>query len=286
MNEIINKKILAEGVKDITVSSPHIARKRKAGQFIILRVNERGERIPLTIADSDPEAGTIRLIFQEVGKTTYALGELEVGDSILDLVGPLGKQTHVENFGTIVCVGGGIGVAPVYPIAAAMKKAGNEVISIIGARNKELLIMEEEMASVSDRLIVTTDDGSYGIHGFVTDALKSLIEERKDIVLCIAIGPVVMMRAVARLTKEYDLKTMVSLNSVMVDGTGMCGGCRVTVGDDTRFVCVDGPEFDGHKVDFDLLMLRQQAYLPQEKESMDIYHKCRLDAAAEKAENK
>lgn len=286
MNEILEKKILAEGVKDIIVSSPNIARKRKAGQFIILRVNERGERIPLTIVDSDSDAGTIRLVFQEVGKTTCILGELEVGDTILDLVGPLGKPTHIEKFGTIVCVGGGIGVAPVYPIAASMKEAGNEVISIIGARNKDLLILEDEMSAVSDRLVVTTDDGSYGIHGFVTDALKNLIDEREDIALCIAIGPVVMMRAVARLTKEYNLKTVVSLNSVMVDGTGMCGGCRVTVDDKTRFVCVDGPEFDGHKVDFDLLMLRQQAYLVQEKESMDIYHKCKLGAASDNVESK
>ena len=282
MNEILEKHILSEGVKDITVSSPHIARKRKAGQFIILRINEYGERIPLTIADSDPEKGTIRLIFQEVGKTTYALGDLEVGDEILDIVGPLGKPTHVENFGTVVCIGGGIGVAPVYPIASVMKKAGNEVISIIGARDKDLLIMEDEMSSVSDELIITTDDGSYGIHGFVTDALKELLERGRDIALCVAIGPVVMMRAVSNLTREYDLKTVVSLNSVMVDGTGMCGGCRVTVGDDTRFVCVDGPEFDGHLVNYEELMLRQGAYVKQEKESLDLYHKCKLDMLAEK----
>jgi len=281
MYKIIEKKVLSEGVKDIIVSSPHIARKRKAGQFIILRIDERGERIPLTIVDSDPEKGTIRLIFQEVGKTTYHLGTLEVGNAILDIVGPLGKPTHVENFGTVVCVGGGIGVAPVYPIAATMKEAGNEVISIIGARNKDLLIMEEEMNAISDRVIITTDDGSYGLHGFVTDALKNLIDESIKPDLCVAIGPVVMMRAVSNLTNEYNLTTMVSLNSVMVDGTGMCGGCRVTVGDETRFVCVDGPEFDGHKVDYGELILRQQAYIRQEKESMDYYHKCRLDKLAE-----
>ncbi len=282
MNEILEKRVLSEGVKDIIVSSPHIARKRKAGQFIILRIDEQGERIPLTIADSDPEAGTIRLIFQEVGKTTCHLGDLEVGDKILDVIGPLGKPTHVENFGTVVCVGGGIGVAPVYPIAKVMKEAGNEVISIIGSRNKDLLIMEDEMSSVSDRLIVTTDDGSYGIHGFVTDALKSLIEEGSTIDLCVAIGPVVMMRAVSNLTREYGIKTVVSLNSIMVDGTGMCGGCRVSVGDETRFVCVEGPEFDGHQVNFDELIMRQSIYLVQEKEALERYHKCKLDKLAER----
>jgi len=286
MNEITYKKVLAEGVKDIIVRSPIIARKRKAGQFVIVRVSESGERIPLTIADSDPDEGTIRLIFQEVGKTTYLLGDLEVGDSIVDVVGPLGKPSHIENFGTVVCIGGGIGVAPVYPIAAAMKGAGNDVISIIGARSKDLLIMEDEMSAVSDRLIVTTDDGSYGLHGFVTDALKNLFDEGKRVDLCVAIGPVVMMRAVCNVTKEYSVETIVSLNSIMVDGTGMCGSCRVTVGDKTCFVCVDGPDFDGHKVDFGELILRQQAYLKQEKESMDIYHKCKLEKLAGKAEVK
>ena len=280
MNKIVGKRILAEGVKDIIVTSPHIARKRKAGQFIILRIDERGERIPLTIADSDPEKGTIRLIFQEVGKTTYALGDLEVGDEILDIVGPLGKPTHVENFGTVVCVGGGIGVAPVYPIAKAMKAAGNKAISIIGARTKDLLILEKEMFAASDWLIITTDDGSYGMHGFVTDALKNLIDSEEKIDLCLAIGPVVMMRAVSNVTKEFGIQTIVSLNSTMVDGTGMCGGCRVSVGGETRFVCVDGPEFDGHLVDFAELMLRQKAYLPQEKEALDRYHQCKLDKLA------
>ncbi len=282
MNRIVEKTILSEGVKEIIVHSPHIARKRKAGQFIILRIDEYGERIPLTIADSDPETGTITLIFQEVGKTTYALGDLEVGDEILDVVGPLGKPTHVAKIGTVVCVGGGIGVAPVYPIAKAMKEAGNKVISIIGSRNRDLLIMEEMMSAVSDRLIVTTDDGSYGLHGFVTDALENLIEEGEGLDLCVAIGPVVMMRAVSNLTREYDIKTVVSLNSIMVDGTGMCGGCRVTVGGDTHFVCVDGPEFDGHQVNFDELMLRQKIYLKQEKEAMERYHKCKLDKIAER----
>ncbi|MCF7811486.1 sulfide/dihydroorotate dehydrogenase-like FAD/NAD-binding protein [bacterium] len=284
MNEILEKRILSDGVKDIIVSSPHIARKRKAGQFIILRIDECGERIPLTIVDSDPVKGVIRLIFQEVGKTTYHLGELEVGDVIQDIVGPLGRPTHIEKFGIVVCVGGGIGVAPVYPIAVGMKAAGNEVISIIGSRNKDLLIMESEMTDASDRLVVTTDDGSYGLHGFVTNALQNLIDEGIKIDLCVAIGPVVMMRAVSNLTKKYNIKTVVSLNSVMVDGTGMCGGCRVGYGDGTKFVCVDGPEFDGHLVNYDELILRQQAYIPQEKESMERYHKCRLDKLAEKEE--
>lgn len=276
MNEIKIKQVLSEGVKDFVVESPVIARKRKAGQFVIVRINEDGERIPLTIVDSDPKAGTIRLIFQEVGKTTCAMGELEEGDSILDVVGPLGKATHVEKIGTVVCVGGGIGVAPVYPIAKAMKEAGNKIISIIGARNKDLLILEQEMTDVSDQILVTTDDGSYGRHGFVTDAIQQLIDDGVKIDLVLAIGPVVMMRAVSNLTKKYDIPTQVSLNSIMVDGTGMCGGCRVSIGDKTKFVCVDGPEFDGHLVNYEELMLRQRAYLPQERKSLDN-HKCRME---------
>ena len=277
MNKITKRQILSEGVKDFWVESPLIARKRKAGQFVIVRINEHGERIPLTIVDSDPDAGTIRLIFQEVGKTTFMMGELQEGDGILDVVGPLGRATHVENFGTVVCIGGGIGVAPVYPIAKAMKEAGNNLISIIGARNKDLLILEREMTDTSDRIQITTDDGSYGLHGFVTDALQQLIDEGVKIDLCVTIGPVIMMKMVSRLTQKYNIPTVVSLNSTMIDATGMCGGCRVTVGDKTKFVCVDGPEFDGHQVNYDELMLRQNAYLPQEKEAMDHYHEqCRL----------
>ncbi|MDP8228243.1 MAG: sulfide/dihydroorotate dehydrogenase-like FAD/NAD-binding protein [Candidatus Electryoneaceae bacterium] len=277
MNKITKRQVLSEGVKSLWVESPVIARKRKAGQFVVVRINETGERIPLTIVDSDPEQGTIRLIFQEVGKTTYMMGELQEGDGILDVVGPLGKATHVENFGTVVCIGGGIGVAPVYPIAKAMKQAGNNLISIIGARNKELLILEQEMTDTSDRIQITTDDGSYGLHGFVTDALQQLIDEGVKIDLCVTIGPVIMMKMVSRLTKKYDISTVVSLNSTMIDATGMCGGCRVSIGDKTKFVCVDGPEFDGHLVNYDELMLRQGAYLPQEKEAMDRYHEqCRL----------
>lgn len=282
MNKIVKKRVLSEGVKDFTVQSPVIARKRKAGQFVVVRINDTGERIPLTIVDSNPDEGTIRLIFQEVGKTTYAMGDMEEGDEILDVVGPLGKATHIEQSGTVVCVGGGIGVAPVYPIASAMKQAGNRVISIIGARSKNLVILEKEMAAVSDELHVTTDDGSYGIHGFVTDALQKLIGEKEKLDLVVAIGPVVMMRAVSNVTRETAITTVVSLNSTMIDATGMCGGCRVTVGGKTRFVCVDGPEFDGHLVDFDELMKRQSAYLEQEKLSLDKYlddskHRCRLE---------
>jgi ferredoxin/flavodoxin---NADP+ reductase len=275
MNKILSKRVLSEGVTDITVHSPVIARKRRAGQFIMLRVSELGERIPLTIADSNPEEGWIRLIFQEVGKTTVDMAKLEVGDEILDLAGPLGQATRIENKGTIVCVGGGIGVAPVYPIAKAMKEAGNRVISILGARNKDLIIMEDEMAAVSDRLIICTDDGSAGMKGFVTDALKGLLDEGEKVAECVAIGPVIMMKFVSKLTEGYEVPTVVSLNATMVDGTGMCGGCRVTVGEQTRFVCVDGPEFDGHKVDFDELMRRQRAFADQERQAMEA-HECRI----------
>jgi len=278
MNKIISKRVLSEGVKDFIVKSPVIARKRKAGQFVVVRISENGERIPLTIVDSDPVEGTIRLIIQEVGKTTYAMGDLKQGDSILDVVGPLGKSTHIDKFGTVVCIGGGIGTAPVHPIADAMKKAGNRIISIIGARTKELLILEKEMNDISDEVHITTDDGTYGLHGFVTDALQQLIDRGIKIDLVLAIGPVVMMRAVSNLTKRYNLTTQVSLNSIMVDGTGMCGSCRVSVDGKTKFVCVDGPEFDGHQVDFEELIMRQRIYLPQERKSLDLYlHKCRLE---------
>jgi len=278
MNRIVKKQIPAELVVDVTVESPVIARKRRAGQFVLVRAHEHGERIPLTIVDSDPEAGTIRLIFQKVGKSTWQMGDLEEGDSFLDIAGPLGQATHIEKVGRVVCVGGGIGVAPVYPIAKAMKEAGNEVISIIGARSKDLVILEKEMSEVSDELIVATDDGSYGLHGFVTDALKQIIEKDGNPALVVAIGPVVMMRAVSNLTKPYEIPTVVSLNSIMVDGTGMCGGCRVQIGDGVKFVCVDGPEFDGHQVDFDGLIARQRAYVDQEQKALKEYHRCRLDA--------
>jgi ferredoxin/flavodoxin---NADP+ reductase len=276
MNEILSKRTLSEGIVDIRVHSPLIARKRRAGQFIMLRVADDGERIPLTIADSSPGEGWIRLIFQEVGKSTCDLGRLEPGDHILDLAGPLGRPTEIANKGTVLCIGGGIGTAPVYPIAKAMAAAGNRVISIVGARSQDLLILLDEMAEVSERVVICTDDGSAGRRGFVTDALASLVEEEGlKVDECVAIGPVIMMKAVSELTRRLEIPTVVSLNATMVDGTGMCGGCRVTVDGRSRFVCVDGPEFDGHAVAFDELLLRQRAYTAQEREAVEV-HECRI----------
>lgn len=274
MYEITEKKELAHTVYQFKVKAPMIAKKRKAGQFVVLRLNEMGERVPLTIVDSDPETGTITIIVQEVGKTTAMLGNMGVGDRILDVVGPLGHPTHIENYGIVVCVGGGIGTAPVLPIARAMKEAGNKVISIIGARNKSLLILEKEMREVSDEVHVTTDDGSYGHHGFVTQVLQMFIDEGMKIGCVVGIGPIPMMRAVSNVTKPYGILTMVSLNPIMVDGTGMCGACRVTVGGQNRFVCVDGPEFNGAEVDFDELMQRNRTYFKEEKMAMEefTYH--------------
>jgi ferredoxin--NADP+ reductase len=269
--QIVDARLLAASVKQLKVAAPEITRKRKPGQFVVLRINEEGERIPLTIADADPEAGTITLIFQEVGKSTAQLGRLKAGDSIADLIGPLGVPTHIEKFGTVVCVGGGIGIAPVYPIAKGMREAGNTVISIIGARTKDLLILEEEMARVSSVLKVSTDDGSYGYHGFVSDILQDFIDAGTTINLAVAIGPVPMMRVVCNVTRNKNIKTVVSLNPIMVDATGMCGACRVSVGGKTRFVCVDGPEFDGHEVNFAELVKRQRAYLNLEKQAHESY---------------
>ena len=264
MNKLVDKKQLSDDVFRMTFEAPYIAEARKAGQFIIIQLDDNfGERIPLTIADADEEAGTITIIFQAVGKTTLTLSALEVGDHIANVLGPLGTPTHIEKWGTVVCVGGGIGVAPMHPIVQAVKKAGNKVITIMGARNKELLILEEEMKEWSDEVIVCTDDGSYGRKDLVTVPLKELCEAGvPDIVF--AIGPPIMMKFAAETTRPFGVKTMVSLNTIMVDGTGMCGGCRVTVGEDTKFVCVDGPEFDGHLVDFDNMMSRQKAYKKQE----------------------
>jgi len=272
MYRIVEKKKLSKESYLLRVEAPLIAKKRKAGQFISLRIDETGERIPLTIVDSDEQ--TITLISQEVGKTTAKLGRLKEGEFILDVVGPLGRPTHIEKVGTVVCIGGGIGVAVAYPQARAFKEGGNRVTCIIGARNKELLILEEEMKKISDELRIVTDDGSYGRRGFVTDSLKELIEEKENINLVLAVGPLVMMQAVSELTKPYNLKTMVSLNPIMIDGTGMCGSCRVTVGGETRFVCVHGPEFDGHLVDFDELANRQKMYLKEEKECLGSHPKC------------
>jgi ferredoxin/flavodoxin---NADP+ reductase len=271
--KIVEKKQMAENtVCQFRIEAPRIARRAKPGQFVVLRVNETGERIPLTMAGTDPATGTISLIFQVVGKSTALLRTLEVGDVITDIIGPLGKPTHVENLGTVVCVGGGTGVAVMFPITRAYKEAGNHVIAIIGSRSKDLLILEDEMRAASHDLRVTTDDGSYGHHGFVTDVLRKILDERKkEVKLVVGIGPVPMMKFLCRLTKEYDVKTVVSLNSIMVDATGMCGACRVTVGGKTRFCCVDGPEFDGHAVDYDELVKRQRAYLTEEKLSMDRF---------------
>lgn len=269
MYKILEKKELAPQVKLFEVAAPLIAKKAKPGQFVILRIDEEGERVPLTIADFNREKGTITMIFQEVGASTTLLGQLNEGDALLDLVGPLGKPTHIENFGTVVCVGGGIGIAPVYPIARGMKEAGNEVVSIIGARSEHILIYEEEMKAVSDKLHITTDDGSKGHKGFVTDPLKEMLDAGKKIDLVVAIGPVIMMKNVAETTRAYGIPTVVSLNPIMVDGTGMCGGCRVSVGNENKFACVDGPEFDAHKVDFAGLMARQRMYKNQEKRHSD-----------------
>ena len=266
MYKILSAEELSAGVKSFIVEAQMVARKCQAGQFIILRIDEVGERIPLTIADYDREKGTIQLIFQEVGDTTRQLGTLKAGEALLDVAGPLGKATEIENYGTVVCIGGGIGVAPVYPIARAYKKAGNRVVSIIGARNADLLIMEREMRSVSDVLHITTDDGSAGRKGLVVDPLKDMIAAGEKIDRVMAIGPMVMMRGVAEVTRPYGIHTLVSLNPIMVDGTGMCGGCRCSVGGETKFACVDGPEFDGHAVDFNGLMSRARMYQTQERQ--------------------
>ena len=272
MYKITYKREMAENtVCHFKVDVPRIARKAKPGQFVVLKANETGERIPLTMGGTDPSNGTIDLIFQVVGKSTALLRTLNVGDAIQDIIGPLGKPTHVENLGTVVCVGGGTGVAVMYPITKAYKEAGNHVIAIVGSRTKDLLILEEEMRAASHDLRVTTDDGSYGHHGFVTDVLRQILDERRDVKLVVGIGPVLMMKFVSKLTKEYGVKTVVSLNPIMVDATGMCGACRVTVGGETRFCCVDGPDFDGHEVDFDELVKRQRAYLTEEKRAMDRF---------------
>ncbi|NCC50709.1 MAG: sulfide/dihydroorotate dehydrogenase-like FAD/NAD-binding protein [Spartobacteria bacterium] len=279
MNKILAKKQLSEEVFMIRVEAPLIAKERRPGQFIILQVeHDYGERIPLTVADADIEEGSITLIFQTVGRTTHQLAELEVGDAITDLVGPLGQPTHIEKVGRVICVGGGIGVAPLHPIAQAMKAVGNEVHIIIGARNKDLIILEEEMGRIADELIVCTDDGSYGRKALVTAPLKELCEAEPRPALVVAIGPPIMMKFCAETTRPYAIPTVVSLNTIMIDGTGMCGGCRVTVGGETKFVCVDGPEFDGHLVDFDNMMKRLNAYKGEEDHHHEEYH-CKLEQA-------
>jgi len=274
MFPILSKKILGPNVKQFVLKASAIARKRKPGQFVILRIDQNGERFPLTIADADVEAGTITIIFQEVGKSTFHLGTLEEVDAILDVVGPLGKATEVENYGRVVCMGGGVGVAEIYPVAMAMKQAGNEVISIIGARTHSLVILESLMEQASHKLYVTTDDGSYGFHGLVTGPLNDLIADaNKKIDRVFCIGPVPMMRAVANATKTPGISTIVSLNAIMVDGTGMCGACRVKVGGETKFACVDGPDFDGHLVDWQELFYRRKSYFDDEIRSLCHWEK-------------
>ena len=277
MYKITAASFLAKDIKLFKIRSPKIAEKRKAGQFIIIRIKENGERIPLTIADSDTSDGTITVIVQGVGKTTKQLNMLESGDEILDVVGPLGMPSHIEKFGTAVSIGGGVGSAIAYPTAVALKQAGNKVITINGARSKDLVILEEKMKAVSDEAYITTDDGSYGFHGFVTDMLQKLIDDGKKIDFVLAIGPIPMMQAVAKVTKPYGIKTVVSLNPIMIDGTGMCGGCRVAVGGKVKFACVDGPEFDAHEVDFKNLTDRNRMYEEYEKKSLERFeHSCRL----------
>ncbi len=283
MHKIIEKRELAQSIKLFVVEAPLIAAKAEPGHFVVVRVYERGERIPLTIADHDKEKGTITLVVQEVGKSTKLMGLLEEGDSILDIVGPLGKAGHLGDYSTVACVGGGLGTAPVLPYIKAYHEKGAKVISFIGAQKKDLLILRDEVEKYSDKVYYSTDDGSFGHKGFVTDTLKQAIESGIVFDEVIAIGPVPMMRAVSRLTKEYGIKTVVSLNAIMIDGTGMCGGCRVTVGGEAKFSCVDGPEFDGHLVDFDELMKRQGAYREEERISLEAFeregdgHRCRLN---------
>ena len=269
MYEILAKEALAPVVKMMVIAAPDVARKAEAGQFVIVRASEEGERIPLTIADYDREEGTITLVFQEVGKTTMHLGTMEAGDELASLTGPLGTPTEIENYGTVICGAGGLCIALVFPIARALQEAGNYVISIIGARNKELVFWEDKIRSVSDEVIVCTDDGSYGRKAFVMHPLTELLETRDDIGHIWVIGPAIMMKFTALATKPFNVPTTVSLNSVMVDGTGMCGSCRCEVGGETKFACVHGPEFDGHQVDWDLLLARQRVYLDEEKQSLE-----------------
>ena len=275
MYRILKKQELSPGILEYDIEAPRVAKKALPGQFIVLRVNEEGERVPLTIADFDREKGIVTILFQVVGASTELLASLKEGDSILDFVGPLGQPSELsDHMGTVVFVGGGIGVAPVYPIARAAHELGNKVISILGAKTKDILIFEDRMRAISDEVLITTDDGSYGIKGFVTNAIEELVKRGEKIDQVTAIGPGVMMKSVAEATRPYGIKTIVSLNPIMVDGTGMCGGCRVQVGEETKFACVDGPEFDGHLVDFRGLMARGRMYRTQEAKEKD--HICNI----------
>ena len=280
MHTILEKRQFSDEVFYFRVKAPEIARNRRAGQFVLVQIDtDYGERIPLTIADANADEGWIALVFQTVGATTHKLSMKKVGDKIEAILGPLGRPTHISKVGTVVCVGGGIGVAPLYPIVKAYKEAGNKVIAIIGARTKDLLIFEKEMRAAADEVIVVTDDGSYGRKCLVTEPLKEFCESSEPPAEAVAIGPPIMMKFCAATTKPYGVHTMVSLNTIMIDGTGMCGGCRVTVGGKTKFVCVDGPEFDGHQVDWDSMMMRMKAYKTREEED---HHKCHMEMEASK----
>ncbi len=270
---ILHAEFIAPGIKRFLIQAPRIARKYQPGQFVIIRIYEEGERIPLTIKSVDRAKGTIQLVVQSIGKTTHLLNSMKSGDQILDVVGPLGKPSEIEKLGTVVVMGGGVGTAMAYPTAAALKQAGNKIISIVGARNKELVILEDDMRAVSDVLMITTDDGSYAEKGFVTDKLKQLIQNGVRIDLVLAVGPIPMMRAVAEVTRGERIRTIVSLNPIMIDGTGMCGGCRVLADGKSQFACVDGPEFDAHKIDFAVLVQRNSTYREQEQKSFTEFQK-------------
>ncbi|HEY9123810.1 MAG TPA: sulfide/dihydroorotate dehydrogenase-like FAD/NAD-binding protein [Bacteroidales bacterium] len=270
MNKIVEKEFLSEKVVRLVIESPRIAKKRKAGHFVIIKIGEKGERIPLTISSADPAKGTITLIVQTVGVTSTKVSKLNVGDVITDISGPLGQATHIEKVGTVLCAGGGVGIAPLLPIVEAMKQAGNRVITVLAARSKDLIILEKEIRACSDEVIIMTDDGSYGEKGLVTKGMEDVIN-REKVDLAITIGPAVMMKFTSLLTKKYEIPTMASLNSIMVDGTGMCGACRISVGGETKFVCVDGPEFDAHKVDFDELLMRLNTFKDAELIARNSY---------------
>ncbi len=284
MNKILDKKELCEKVYQFGIEAPHLVKKAKAGQFVILIEDEAGERVPMSIGGLDKEKGLLTIVIQEVGKTSASMNRMKVGDSFSDVVGPLGLPTHIEKFGNCVCIGGGVGIPPIYPIAQALKAAGNNVTTIIGARTKDLLIFEKELSEASDRLLISTDDGSYGTHGFVTTVLQKLLDDGEIVDFVMAVGPVPMMKAVVNTTRKPKIKTYVSLNPIMVDGTGMCGACRVTVGGKTQFACVDGPDFDGHEVDFEEMTKRLKMYVKYEKQAYDKFlesDKCRLKKQVE-----
>ncbi|MFO7868122.1 MAG: sulfide/dihydroorotate dehydrogenase-like FAD/NAD-binding protein [Bacteroidales bacterium] len=270
MNKIVHKETLSEKVEKIEIEAPRIAKKRKAGHFVIVKIGEKGERIPLTISQANETTGTITLIVQKIGVSSHKLCDLSVGDEVTDVVGPLGQATHVEKIGTVLCAGGGVGIAPLLPIVEAMKKAGNKVITVLAGRSKEFIILEKEIRQASDEVVVMTDDGSYGNKGLVTEGMDEIIK-REKIHLAVTIGPAVMMKFCSLLTKKYNIPTVASLNTIMVDGSGMCGACRITVGGETKFVCVDGPEFDAHQIDFDEMLMRLQAYKDEEVEAYQSF---------------